>query len=103
MIDSAFSVQPDGLGVGKHSGGDIGGPLVVGDRALRPPGPRVLLSELGGHTVRVLGVEQFQALGDAAVQQPAFRRADARVGGLAQQVMGEVVAIPEDPHDPAPP
>ncbi len=103
MIDSAFAVQPDGLGVGEPAGRDIGGPLVVGHRPLRPPGPRILLGELGRDAVRVLGVEQFQALGDAPVQQPAFRRADLRVGRLAQQVMGEVVAIPELPHDPAPP
>ena len=69
-------VQPDGLGVGKHPGGELGGPLVVGNRALGPPGPRVLLGELGRDPVRVLGVQQFQALGDAPVQQPAFRRAD---------------------------
>ncbi len=89
--------------MGEHAGCDMGGPLVVGHRPLGPPAPGILLGELDRNAIRVLGVKQFQGLGDAPVQQPAFRRADPRICRFAQQVMGEVVAIPEFPHDPAPP
>jgi len=48
-------------------------------------------------------VQQLEALGNPPVQQPSLRRADLRVGRVAQQVVGEVVAVPELAHDPAPP
>jgi hypothetical protein len=60
-------VQPDGLGMGEHAGCDIGGPLVVGHRPLGPPGSLILLGQLGCDRSWILGVEQFQALGDAPV------------------------------------
>ena len=96
-------VQPDGLGVAEPGRRDLGRSLVVGQRPRGPPAAGVLLRELGRDRVGVLGVEQLEALGDPAMQEPAFRRADRRVCRVAQQVVGEVVAVPELVHDPAPP
>jgi hypothetical protein len=98
-----FGVQPDRLGVGEPAGRDIGRAPVIGHRLPGPAGPGVLRGEQGRGNVGVAGVQQLQALSDAPVQQPAPRRADPRVRRFAQQVVGEVVAIAELPHDPSPP
>ncbi len=82
---------------------DLGRPLVEGQRPRGPPAPGILLRQLGCDGVDVPGVQQLEDLGDPPVQQPASRRADRRVRRFAQQVVGEVVAVAELPHDPAPP
>ena len=75
--------------MGEHARRHIGRPAVVGERALGPAAAGVLLGELGRDRSSVVGVQQLEALGDAPVQQPAPRPADLRVGGVAQQVVGE--------------
>ncbi len=81
---------------------DIGSAPVPGDS---PPWPAShgRIAPPVGDQVRVIGVEQFKSLGDTSVQQPSLRRADLRIRRLPQQVVREVVAVPELPHDPAPP
>ncbi len=96
-------MQPDRLGIPEPGRRDIGRTPVVRHRPLAPPAPGVLFGQLGRDRVGVVGVEQLEALGDTPVQQPAFRRADLGVGRFAEHVMGEVVAVPELLHDPAPP
>src|SRR5262249_60467849 len=78
-------------------------PPVVGQRPVAPPAPGVLLRELRRDRVGVVGVEQLEALRDAPVQQPPFRRADLGVCSFAEPVVGEVVAVAELLHDSAPP
>jgi hypothetical protein len=87
-------VQPDRLGVREHARRHVRRAPVVGDGALGLAAPGVLLRQLRGHRVEVVGVQQLEALGDASVEQPAPRRAEPGVGGVAQQVVGEVVALP---------
>ena len=96
-------VQPDRLGVGEHARGELGGAAVVGHRPARPPAARVLPGELSRDGVRVVGVQELEGLGHPAVQQPPLRRAYLRVCRLPEQVVGEVVAVAELAHDPAPP
>ncbi len=62
--------------MGKQARRDIGRAPVVAGSPLGPPPTGVLLGQLRGDQVRVIGVEQFKALGDAPVQQPSLRRAD---------------------------
>ena len=80
-----------------------GGAAVVADRPVGAPAAGVLLGELRRHGVGVVGVQQLQALRDAPVQQPAPGRAHVRVGGVAEQVVGEVVAATDLAQDAAAP
>ncbi len=89
--------------MGEHAGRDIGRPPVVGHRAVRPPAAGILPGELRRDGIGVVGVQEFEALGDPPVQQPPSRRADLCVCRFAQQVVGEVVAVMELVHDPAAP
>ena len=89
--------------MGEHARGDVGGAPVVGHRPLRPPAAGILLRELSRDRVRVVGVQQLESLRHAPVQQPALRRADLRVCRIAEQIVGEVVAVAELAHDPAAP
>ena len=69
-------VETDGLGVGEHAGGHLGGPVVVLERPDRVAGTGVLVGQLGGHLVGAPGVQDLERLGQPAVQQPPGRRAD---------------------------
>ena len=96
-------VHEQRLGVGEDAARDLGRPAVVGDGPLGPSTAGVLLRELGRDRTGVVGVQPFQSLGDAPVQQPAPRRGDPCVGGVAHQVVGEVVGLPALAQDPQPP
>ncbi len=68
-------MQPDGLGVGEHGRCDLGSPPVVGQRPHGPPAAVVLFRELSRDGVRILGVQQLEAL--------AIRRCSSqRLGAL---------------------
>ena len=95
--------MPDRLGVGEHAGGDLTGPVVVLDGPGTQTRPRVLVGQLPGHLVGRTGVQELQRLGEPPVQQPSSRGADQVVGGLPQQVVGEVVAAAQLAHDAQPP
>jgi hypothetical protein len=74
--------------MGEPAGRDIGGAPVVGHRPRRPAAPGVLLGQLSGDRVDVVGLEQLESLGNPPVQQPALRRADVGVGRVAEQIVG---------------
>ena len=96
-------VQPDRLSMGEPACCDVGGTPVVSHGPHRPAAPGVLLRQLSGDRADVLRLEQLERLRDPPVQQPPFRRADLGISRFPEQVVGEVVAVPELVHDPAAP
>src|SRR5258705_12727050 len=91
------------MGMAKQASRDVGRATIIVDGPFGLPATGILLRKLRGHRVFVIGEDQFQSLRDAPVQQPSPGRRYLRVGSLAEQVVGEVVAVPELLHDPAPP
>ena len=63
----------------------------------------MLLRELAGEVVDAVGVDELHRPRQAAVEEPALRRAHGGVGGAAEKVVGEVVASPLAAEDPPPP
>ena len=72
---------------------DLGRALEPLDRRGGEAGGLVVRRDLGAHRVEVRGVEQLERLGDPPVEQPSPARADARIRGVADPVMAEVVGV----------
>ena len=89
--------------MGEHACCHVGGAPVVGHGPPWPPAAGVLLRELSRDRVRIVSVQQLERLGHAPVQEPSLRRADLRVRRIADEIVGEVVAVTELSHDPAAP
>ena len=89
--------------MGKHVCCHVGGAPVIGHGPPWPPAAGILLRQLSRNRVRVVSVQQFECLRHAPVHEPALRRADLRVCRIAEQIVGEVVAVTELAHDPAAP
>ena len=98
-----LAMQPDRLGRGEPGRGHLGGPHVVLPGPVGPAAPVVLLGEQRRVVVVPGGGGQLQRLREPPVQQPPLRRADQVVGGVPEQVVGEVVAgAPGADHPTAP-
>ncbi len=89
--------------MGEHACCHVGGAPVVGHGPPRPPAAGILLRQLSRDRVRVVSVQQLECLRHAPVHEPALRRAHLRVCRIAEQIVGEVVAVTELAHDPAAP
>ena len=91
------------VAVGEHRGRHFCRALEVSQRTLGVSRQPILLGDLRRNRVGVPGPEQFECLGEPAVQQPTPCWGDSVIGRATQQIMREVVAIPDLPNDPPPP
>ena len=87
--------EADRVAVSEHRGRHFCRALEVPQRTLGVSRQPILLGDLRRNGVGMPGPEQFECLGEPAVQQPTPCWGDSVVCRATQQIVGEVVAIPD--------